>query len=81
MDTENLVKMANNIGDFFSAEPDQAAAVHGAFDHLKKFWEPRMRRAIILHYRAGGEGLNDLARAAVRQLDEESTALHSTGDG
>ena len=50
MDIENLVKMANNIGQFFSAEPDINAATNGVADHLKRFWELRMRLAIIKHY-------------------------------
>jgi formate dehydrogenase subunit delta len=81
MDTENLVKMANNIGNFFSAEPDRTAAVDGVADHLRKFWEPRMRRAIIAHYSQGGAGLGELSRAAVARLAEEADALKQTGDG
>lgn len=68
MDTENLVKMANSIGDFFSAEPDRELGVAGITQHLKNFWEQRMQLAIIQHYEAGGEGLTDLVKTAVGQL-------------
>ncbi len=68
MDTENLVKMANNISDFFSAEPDHEAAVKGMVDHLERFWERRMRVAIIQHLEMGGGGLSDVARDAVARL-------------
>ncbi|AAU92355.1 formate dehydrogenase, delta subunit [Methylococcus capsulatus str. Bath] len=71
MHSENLVKMANNIGAFFQAEPDHAVAVQGVVDHLHKFWEPRMRRQIIAHLQAGGEGLSPLAREAVAVLMNE----------
>lgn len=81
MDIENLVKMANDIGNFFSAEPDRAIAVHGVFDHLKKFWDPRMRRSIVEHYREGAIGMNDVAKSAVGLLSEEVADLHSSGDG
>jgi formate dehydrogenase subunit delta len=81
MDTENLVKMANDIGNFFNAEPDRAAAVEGVTDHLHKFWDPRMRRAIVAHYQAGGVGLSEVSRAAVARLAEEWDALRQTGDG
>jgi formate dehydrogenase subunit delta len=81
MDTEHLVKMANDIGNFFNAEPDHALAVQGVVDHLKKFWDPRMRRAIVGSYRAGGAGMSDLVRAAVGRLDDESVSLQNTGDG
>ncbi|MDF9391674.1 MULTISPECIES: formate dehydrogenase subunit delta [Methylococcus] len=71
MHSENLVKMANNISAFFQADPDHAAAVKGVVDHLHKFWEPRMRRQIIAHLQAGGEGLSPLAREAVTVLMNE----------
>ncbi len=80
MDTENLVKMANNIGQFFKAEPDPEAAVSGVADHLKRFWELRMRLAIIQHYHAGGAGLSDLARSAVARLASEQEKLVQAGN-
>ncbi|MEW6037707.1 MAG: formate dehydrogenase subunit delta [Pseudomonadota bacterium] len=71
MHSENLVKMANNISAFFQAEPDHTEAVQEMVDHLHKFWEPRMRRQIIAHLEAGGEGLSTLAREAVTVLRDE----------
>lgn len=68
MHNENLIKMANDISAFFASDPDHASAVSGMLDHLTKFWEPRMRKAIIEHLNEGGEGLSDLAKDAVRQL-------------
>jgi formate dehydrogenase subunit delta len=81
MDIKNLVRMANDIGNFFSAEPDHAAAVQGIVDHLKKFWDPRMRRLIIEHYLEGAVDMSDLVREAVGQLEKETVLLRSTGDG
>ncbi len=81
MDIENLVKMANEIGNFFNSEPDRTAAVRGISDHIRKFWEPRMRRAIILHYNQGGAGLGELALAAIAKLAGESDSLRQVGDG
>lgn len=65
---EHLVKMANDIADYFASEPDRAAAVDGVATHIRRYWEPRMRRQIYAHVDAGGDGLGDLAAAAVRQL-------------
>ncbi|HBI83864.1 MAG TPA: formate dehydrogenase, partial [Alcaligenaceae bacterium] len=48
MDTGNLVRMANRIGDFFEAMPDRDRALHDAIEHLRKFWEPRMRQELRL---------------------------------
>jgi len=63
--TENLVRMANRIGDFFESMPDRAEAIDGIATHIKKFWEPRMRRHILAHIAAGGEGLSDIVREAI----------------
>ncbi len=78
---ENLVKMANDIGAFFAGEPERPVAVHSIADHLKRFWEPRMRTAIIEHNRQGGLGLSDLVREAVQQLSDDAQTLVESGDG
>ena len=41
MDVDNLIHMANRIGEFFQAMPDRAEAVDGVATHIRKFWEPR----------------------------------------
>ena len=69
MHNENLIKMANDISAFFASDSEHASAVKGMVDHLTKFWEPRMRKAIIAHLNEGGEGLSDLAKDAVKQLE------------
>lgn len=71
MDIGRLVRMANDIGNFFKAEPDHALAVDGVASHLKRFWDPRMRRELVAYLRQDGSGLSELAREAVRKLDAE----------
>ncbi len=67
MAADRLVTMANQIGAFFTSQgPDQAVA--GTASHLKKYWEPRMRAAIVAHLRAGGEDLRPEVRLAVEEL-------------
>jgi formate dehydrogenase subunit delta len=68
MNVERLVEMVNDIANFFHSEPDHAAAVAGVAGHLRKFWEPRMRKQILAHLDAGGHGLSDLAREGVEAL-------------
>ena len=68
MNIEHLVHMANQIEDFFRSEPDRSLAIDGIATHLKRYWEPRMRKAIAAHAAAGGEGLGELAKAAVLKL-------------
>jgi len=62
-----MVHMANQIALFFAGYSKEEA-VAGVTDHLKKFWEPRMRRQIIQYVASGGEGLHELAREAVKRL-------------
>jgi formate dehydrogenase subunit delta len=67
MNIDNLIGMANRIGQFFAAYPNEEASQHDIADHLKKFWEPRMRRALLAHVDANdGAGLEPLVLAAVR---------------
>jgi formate dehydrogenase subunit delta len=68
MNVERLVAMANDIGRYFAAEQDRNAAIAGIASHLQRFWDPRMRRQILAHVAAGGQGLSDLALAAVKTL-------------
>jgi len=74
MSPEKLVYMANQIARFFAHE-DEAKAVASIADHLTKFWDPRMRAAIVAHLRSGGSGLDPLTRRAVETLTE--AAAHS----
>ena len=75
MSIEHLVRMANDIADYFHSEPDSALAVAGVSNHMKKFWDPRMRRQIAAHlHEQGGEGLSELALEAVVQLTELDAA-------
>ena len=76
MDIHHLVTMANQIADFFkTSNPDRAEAVAATAQHLRSFWDPRMRREIIAHLASeGGEGLNEIARDAVRMLEGEASA-------
>ena len=68
MNIERLVRMANDIGNFFKAEPDHALAVDGVALHLKRFWDPRMRKEIVAYVDGGGAELMDLGREAVLKL-------------
>lgn len=71
MNIERLVSMVNQISLFFESQPVRDEAVAGVLDHVKRFWDPRMRDAIVRHLEAGGEGLRELARAAIVLLAAE----------
>lgn len=69
MDIHNLVSMANQIGQFFSAYPDQNEAMDGIANHIRKFWEPRMRLQLF-------EGIDAGKAAELSALVAQSLALH-----
>jgi formate dehydrogenase subunit delta len=53
MNVEHLIQMANQIGAYFAAEPDRAAARDGVADHLARFWEKRMRQSLYASFDQG----------------------------
>jgi len=65
MHVETLVRMVNQIGTFFEAMPDRAAALEEMAQHLRRFWEPRMRKQLMAHVDQGGEGLGLMAHEAI----------------
>ena len=60
-------QQANQIGKFFEAQDKDTASAKIA-EHMTKFWDPRMRRAIVARLDAGGSGLEPTARQAVEML-------------
>lgn len=72
MDIRNLIKMANQIGDFFESYADQMEASAEISSHLKKFWAPRMRECLLEHVdAANGEGLKEAVLNSVRAHRED----------
>lgn len=68
MKIERLVKMANDIGNFFNSEPDKEIAAEGIKNHILRSWDPRMRTAIIAYCQEDGSELSNLAKTAVSKL-------------
>jgi formate dehydrogenase subunit delta len=64
--TDHMVKMVNEISAFWASEAlDPKAAAESVATHLRRYWDPRMRRQIVTHYHAGGGGLSDIGREAI----------------
>ena len=64
MDLAHLTYMANQIARNFAVQGDAVAAAATA-QHLKLFWDPRMKAEILDGDRAG---LEPIAKAAVELL-------------
>ncbi len=71
MQPDRLVMMANQIASFFAAQGEERA-VPQITDHIAKFWDPRMRRAILAHVEQGGTGLSPLAKRALADVKAPS---------
>jgi formate dehydrogenase subunit delta len=66
---DHMVKMVNEISAFWASEAaDPQAAAASVATHLRRYWDPRMRRQIIAHYHAGAGGLCDIGREAIAIL-------------
>ncbi len=59
--------MANQIGTFFESMPDRTEALEGIANHLKKFWDPRMRHEFLALPDQGAEGVSAIVREALQQ--------------
>jgi formate dehydrogenase subunit delta len=70
---DKLVRMANQIGDFYAAMPEQEAK-DGVATHLRRYWTPKMIRELIGFVDHGGRGLNATAASAVEALRQTETA-------
>ncbi len=65
--TEKLVRMANQIGDFYAAMPEKEGT-DGVASHLRLYWTPKMIHEIVDFAGRDGPGLNPIARRAIESL-------------
>jgi formate dehydrogenase subunit delta len=66
MDLDNLIVMANRIGQFFAAQPDREEALAGIAEHIRKFWVPQMRREILAAVGTdAGAAISEIVAAAL----------------
>jgi len=76
MDGESqLVRMANDIGNFFRAEPNRDDAIDGIANHINRFWTRRMREKLLERVRQDATGLDELPRAALLKVTTQTGSL------
>jgi formate dehydrogenase subunit delta len=75
MKPDTLVYMANQIGRFFQYQREDEV-VPGIANHIKMFWDPRMRDAIFAYIDQGGEGLDPKVKEALLHLKKPGAAEH-----
>lgn len=72
MNATQLIKMAHQIGAFFASQPDPGQARTDFALHLKRQWDPQIRKALFAHLDAtAGEGLNPFVLSALNGLREQ----------
>jgi formate dehydrogenase subunit delta len=79
-DAQHLVQMANDIGNFFRAQP-RNDAVAGIANHIKSFWSPRMRAKLTEQLQNGASGLDELPLAAMQSLRDRPGAKPAQAPG
>jgi formate dehydrogenase subunit delta len=79
MNVDRLVAMVNDIAAFFAGEAGPGAPAAVA-NHLRRFWEPRMRSQIIATYRndpSSLRNLSEIGRAAIAVLADDDDARNA----
>ena len=72
---DHLVRMANDIGNFFRAQPRREDAIAGIANHIASFWTKRMRDKLMARLEKEGEhGLDELPLEALRRLSPSTAA-------
>jgi formate dehydrogenase subunit delta len=75
MNIDLLVKMTNEIGEFFSGTTDAQGASAEVARHLNRYWEPRMRAQMLSYYeQRAGAGLTEIAKGGVALMYAASKA-------
>ena len=77
MSPDRLVYMANQIGKFFEVQRADEV-VPGIANHIRKFWDPRMRKAIFAYMDAGGKGIDPPVREALDSSSDSRTWSSTT---
>ena len=74
---DRLIYMANQIAKNFATMSVDDASTATA-DHVATFWDPRMRAMIFDRVEQGGDGLDPVALAAIRQLHDKGAPAPQT---
>ena len=68
MQTDKMIRMANQIATFFASQSGPEGGAAGAAAHVNDFWAPDMRAALLAHVAAGGAGLHPLMLEGAGQI-------------
>lgn len=66
MKTTDMVRMANQIAT--NLQPLGPGAADAVAEHIRAFWDPRMRACLMAHVEDGGGDLHPLVLQAAERL-------------
>jgi formate dehydrogenase subunit delta len=67
-DRDKIVRMANDIANFYHSDPERDRALAGMVNHINRFWARRMREKLIKHAQEADSGLSEFSLAAASRL-------------
>lgn len=79
MRSEQLVTMVNEIAAFFQGADSETKGAENVENHLRRYWDPRMRKQIIEYASKQGEGLAPLAKAGIDLLARSAPTRSTQG--
>lgn len=71
---DHLVRMVNQIALNLGERRDEDLAVARTEEHIRRFWTPDMRQALIAYWQGGGEALSPAAARVASALAAQITA-------
>ena len=78
-DRDKIVRMANDIAQFYKSDPDRDHAVAGMVSHISRFWARRMREKLVQHAKEADSGLSDFSVAAALKIEAIAAAKAASG--
>lgn len=59
MNSKSLIPMVNRIGTFFESQPNREESLEGIANHIRLFWDPRMRQSLFNYLDEHPDGKSD----------------------
>ena len=75
MNPEHLIAMANQIGAFYESMKNRDEALEQLANHIRMFWDPRMRRALLSMMPGEGVPSTNMSAILVEALQRHRSML------
>lgn len=75
MHADHLITMGNQISDFFQSMKNRDEALEQIANHIRLFWDPRMRRALLAKMPADGPAPEEMSAVLAEALRRHGSRL------